>query len=70
LDQRFDALKKALRDHPQLRGMSAWEVFGNIPTEEVARLLVLGGFLKEEPSSQLVEEALRSIDVEEQALAS
>ncbi len=70
LEETFDALKKALDEHPRLKEMSAWDVLTNVPAEEVARLLVQGGYLEEEPSSPLVEEALRGIDVEEQALAS
>jgi hypothetical protein len=37
-----------------------------MPTEEVARQLVLGGHLKEEPTTPLVAEALRGLEVEEQ----
>lgn len=54
-----DALYKALSDKPRLRKMSA---------EEVARQLVLGGYLDEQPSLRLVEDALRSIDREERIL--
>jgi hypothetical protein len=68
LDEMFDALKKALHDHPQLREMSAWEVLRKMPAEEVARQLVQGGYLEEEPSPSLVEDMLRSIDAEEQAV--
>jgi hypothetical protein len=37
-----------------------------MPTEEVARQLVLGGHLQEEPTTPLVAEALRSLEVEGQ----
>jgi hypothetical protein len=44
----FEALQEALDDNPRLAQM---------PTEEVARQLVVGGYLKGEPSLPLVAEA-------------
>jgi hypothetical protein len=54
-----DALYNALGHNPRLRKMLA---------EEVARQLVLGGYLDEQPSPQLVKDALRNIDDEERIL--
>ena len=55
----LDALKRALEDNRRLR------VF---PPEEVARQLVLGGYLQEEePSLHRVTDALASLGAEEQA---
>lgn len=67
-EELFDVLKEALRGHRQLGQMTAWEVLTKVSAEEVARQLVEGGYLIEQPSPQLVETVLRSIDVEEQAL--
>ena len=55
-DEIFEALREALVDNPRLAQM---------PTEEVARQLVLGGYLKGEPSLPLVAEALQTIKAEE-----
>jgi hypothetical protein len=55
-DEVLDALREALADDPRLAEM---------PEEEVARLLVADGHLKEEPSPPLVAEALRAIETEE-----
>jgi hypothetical protein len=56
-DQILGALREALREKSGLREM---------PTEEVARQLVLGEFLEEEPVPPLVAEALDSLEAEEQ----
>ena len=56
-DQILGALREALREKSRLREM---------PTEEVARQLVLGEFLEEEPVPPLVAEALDSLEAEEQ----
>ncbi len=57
LDQILQALRAAVKENPRLSEM---------PTEEVARQLVLGGHLQEEPTTPLVAEALRSLEVEGQ----
>jgi hypothetical protein len=54
-DDILAALEEALNDDPRL---------AEKPEEEVARQLVAGGYLKEEPSPPLVAEALRSIEEE------
>lgn len=55
-DDIFEALQEALEDNPRLAEM---------PTDEVARQLVLGGYLEGEPSLPLVAEALQTIGAEE-----
>ncbi len=55
-DQILRALGEELKQNPRLREM---------PAEEVARQLVLGGFLEEEPASPLVAEALEGLEAEE-----
>ncbi len=52
----LEALQEALDDNPRLAQM---------PTEEVARQLVVGRYLKGEPSPPLVAEALQTIEAEE-----
>jgi len=52
----LEALREALDDNPRLAEM---------PTEELARQLVVGGYLKGEPSLPLVAEALQTIEAEE-----
>ena len=52
----LEALRAALDENPRLADM---------PEEEVARQLVLGGHLEEEPSPPLVAEALRDLEAEE-----
>lgn len=52
----LDALREAIFDDPQLTEMSA---------EEVARQLVLGGHLQEEPSPVLVADMLQALEAEE-----
>jgi len=54
----LDAVKRALEDHRRLQ---------DFPTEEVARQLVLRGYLREEPSLTRVADALASLEAEEQA---
>ena len=54
-DEILAALRTALADDPQLAQM---------PEEEVARQLVLGGHLVNEPSPPLVAEALQAIEDE------
>ena len=54
----LDALKRALEDNRRLR---------DLPAEEVARRLVLGGYLQEEPALHRVADALASLEAEEQA---
>jgi hypothetical protein len=56
LDDILAALKEALDENPQLVDM---------PEEEVARQLVLGGHLEGEPPPPLVAEALEAIEAEE-----
>jgi hypothetical protein len=57
----LEALEKALMDNPHLR---------YAPIEEVARQLVLSGYLTEEPSLGVVGEAMATIVAEEQAFGS
>ncbi len=52
------ALKRALEDNRHL---------GDAPAEEVARQLVLGGYLREEPVPSQMSDALSSLRAEEQA---
>ena len=52
----LDALREAIFDDPRLTEM---------PAEEVARQLVLGGHLQEEPSPVLVADMLDALDAEE-----
>ena len=52
----LEALREALFENPRLTEMSS---------EEVARQLVLGGHLQEEPSSTLVAEMLDALEAEE-----
>ena len=54
----LEALERAFVDTPRLRVA---------PIEELARQLVLGGYLEEEPSLGLVGEAKATIVAEEQA---
>lgn len=57
-DTVLEALERAIEDNPHLRAT---------PIEEVARQLMLGGYLHEEPSLGLVGEAMATIVAEEQA---
>ena len=52
----LDALREAIFDDPRLTEM---------PAEEVARQLVLGGHLQEEPSPVLVADMLQALEAEE-----
>ena len=53
----LEALRKAVRDNEPLVEQ---------PPEEVARQLVLGGYLRDEPSPELVAEMVLALEVEEQ----
>ena len=55
-DEILEALREAIFDNPRLTQM---------PSEEVARQLVLGGHLQEEPSPVLVADMLDALDAEE-----
>jgi hypothetical protein len=55
-DEILGALREAVSDNPRLTEM---------PAEEVARQLVLGGHLQEEPSSSLVADMLDALEAEE-----
>ena len=52
----LDALREAIFDNPRLTEM---------PAEEVARQLILGGYLQEEPSPALVADMLDALEAEE-----
>jgi hypothetical protein len=56
LSEVSDALYEALDDNPHLR---------KIPAEELAQQLVLGGYLDQQPSSELINETLEKIGAEE-----
>ena len=56
-DEILEALRAALYENPWL---------AEAPEEEVARQLVVGGHLEEEPSPPLVAEALRDLEIEEE----
>ena len=58
-DRTHDALKGLLRDDPEARQRSA---------KEVAKELVRGGYLQEEPGPVLVAEMLERFQAEEQSL--
>jgi hypothetical protein len=58
LDEVLEALERVLMDNPRLRDALA---------EEVARQLMLGGCLEEEPTPGVVGEALATVIAEEQA---
>ena len=55
-DEILEALREAIFDNPRLTEM---------PGEEVARQLVLGGYLQEEPSPALVADILNALEAEE-----
>jgi hypothetical protein len=57
--QALRALREGLNEDPRLKEM---------PAEEVARQLVLGGHLEGEPPPPLVAEALEGLEGEEQSL--
>jgi hypothetical protein len=52
----LEALREAVSDNPRLAEM---------PAEDVARQLVLGGHLQEEPSPALVADMLDALEAEE-----
>lgn len=58
-DQILRALREGLEENPRLKEM---------PVEEVARQLVLGGHLEGEPAPPVVAEALEALETEEQSL--
>jgi hypothetical protein len=58
LDTVLRALREAVQENPRLKEM---------PAEEVARQLVLGGYLEGEPAPPLVAEALGDLEAEEQS---
>jgi hypothetical protein len=55
-DEIQEALREAIFENPRLTEM---------PSEEVARQLVLGGHLQEEPAATLVAEMLDALEAEE-----
>jgi hypothetical protein len=57
-DQILRALREELKENPRLREM---------PAEEVARQLALGGRLEGEPAQPLIAEALEGLEAEEQS---
>jgi hypothetical protein len=57
-DQILTALREAVKENSRLKEM---------PAEEVARQLVLGGHLEGEPAPPLVAEALEGLEAEEQS---
>ena len=58
-DRIHEALKGLLRDDPEARRR---------PAEEVAKELVRGGYLQEEPDPVLVAEMLEGLEAEERSL--
>lgn len=58
LQEVIEALKRALEHDRRL---------SDSPAEEVARQLVLGGYLREEPALPHVKDALSTLQAEEQA---
>ena len=56
-DEILEALREAIFDNPRLTQM---------PSEEVARQLVLGGHLQVEPSPALVADTLDALEAEEE----
>ena len=59
-DEILEALREAIFDNPRL---------GEMPPEEIARQLVLDGWLREEPSPALVADMLQALEAEEGAFA-
>jgi hypothetical protein len=55
-DEILEALREAIFDNPRLAEM---------PSEEIARQLVLAGHLQEEPSPELVADMLDALEAEE-----
>jgi hypothetical protein len=58
-DQILRALREGLNENPRLKEM---------PAEEIARQLVLGGHLEGAPPPPLVAETLEGLEAEEQSL--
>lgn len=56
-DEILEALREAVSDNPRLTER---------PSEEVARQLVFGGYLHEEPSPALVADMLDALEAEEE----
>jgi hypothetical protein len=54
----LDALREAIFDNPRLTEM---------PAEEVARQLILGGYLQKEPSPALVADMLDALEADEES---
>jgi hypothetical protein len=54
----LNALKRTLKNNPRI-----W----HLPRDEVARQLILGGYLSEEPSLSVVTDARATVEAEEQA---
>ena len=55
-DEILGALREATFDNPRIT---------EVPSEEVARQLILGGYLQEEPSPALVADMLDALEAEE-----
>jgi hypothetical protein len=55
-DEILEAMREAIFNNPRLIEM---------PSEEVARQLILGGYLQKEPSSALVADMLDALEAEE-----
>jgi hypothetical protein len=58
-DEILEAMREAIFNNPRLIEM---------PSEEVARQLILGGYLQEEPSPALVADMLDALEAEEGGL--
>ena len=54
----LDALREAIFDNPRLTEM---------PAEEVARQLILGGYLQKEPSPALVADMFDALEADEES---
>ena len=60
-DEILEALREGIFENPRLKDM---------PAEEIARQLVLEGYLQEEPSPTLVADMLDALEAEEQGFES
>ena len=58
-DEILEAMREAIFNNPRLIEM---------PSEEVARQLILGGYLQKEPSPALVADMLNALEAEEGGL--
>ena len=58
-DEILEAMREAIFNNPRLIEM---------PSEEVARQLILGGYLQKEPSPTLVADMLDALEAEESGL--